>query len=208
MRPIVRIAQNPAGQRTAVLAVLQQNLSIDNRHVDALRRLADAHGTGREVVHDLVRQRAYRVGIEDHDVRHHARLQQATVVQPEDRCRLEGQPPHRRFQRHDLLLAHPFAQQPRAEAEAALELHVRAAIRQTDDRVRVVQDLRDRLVIDVVLAVQERGLQILLDDEIEERVDDALALCLGDLADRHAHETLVLRQHRRAGPSCSPTTCG
>ena len=108
----------------------------------------------------------------------------------------EGQPPHGGFQRHDVLLAHPLAQQAGAEAEAALELHVRAAVRQADDRVRIVQDLRDRFVIDVVLAVQERGVEILLDDEIEEGVDDALALHLGDLADGLAHQALVLRQHR------------
>ena len=43
--------------------------------------------------------------------------------------------------------------------------------------------LLHRLVVDVVLGLQEAGLQLLLDHQIEERVDHALALQLGDLAD-------------------------
>src|SRR5271165_2857302 len=69
VRVVVGIAQHPTGQRAAVLAVFQQNLAVDDRHVDALRRFADAHGAGREVVYDLVRQRTHRVGIENYDVR-------------------------------------------------------------------------------------------------------------------------------------------
>ena len=89
MCAVVAIAQNPAGEGTAMLAVFQQNLAVDDGHVDALRRLTNPHRPGREVMHDLVRQRADGVGIEDHNIRHQARLQQAPVVQPKDRGRFE-----------------------------------------------------------------------------------------------------------------------
>ena len=61
---------------------------------------------------------------------------------------------------------------------------MRAAVAEPDHRVRVSQDLFQRLVVDVVLGLQEAGLELLLDDQVEERVDHALALLLGDLADR------------------------
>ena len=71
-----------------------------------------------------------------------------------------------------------------------------AAIRQPEDRVGIGQDLRHRLVVDVVLGLQEAGVEFLLDDEVEEGVDDALALLLGDLADGLALQPLVLLEHR------------
>src|SRR5277367_217206 len=64
-------------------------------------------------------------------------------------ARLKGQSPHSRFKRHDLLLAHPLAQEPGAEPKSTLELNMCTTIRQADDRVRVIQYLRHRLIIDV-----------------------------------------------------------
>jgi hypothetical protein len=61
---------------------------------------------------------------------------------------------------------------------------MRAAVAEPDHRVGVGQDLLQRLVVDIVLGLQETRLQLLLDNQVEERVDDALALLLGDLADR------------------------
>ena len=104
------------------------------------------------------------------------------------------------LERHDLLVAHPLAQKPRAVAVAAMELDVRAAIRQPDDGVRIGQDLRHRLVVDVVLRLHQARIEILFDDEVEEGVDHALALLLGDLADGLALQPLVLLQHRGLDP--------
>ena len=67
------IAQHAAGQRAGVLAVLQQHLTVHDRHVDADRRLLDAPAAGGEVVHDALRARLHRVRIEQHDVRREAR---------------------------------------------------------------------------------------------------------------------------------------
>ena len=105
-----------------------------------IRRLLDAPAAGGEVVHHALLARLHRVGIEQHDVRRQALAQQAAVADAEQRCRLEGQPPHRLLQRHRLLLAHPLAEQPRRVAVAAVELHVRAAVAQPDERVRIGQD--------------------------------------------------------------------
>ena len=52
-----------------------------------------------------------------------------------------------------------FGEQRGAEAEAALELHMRAAVRQPDDRIRVNQDLRHRRFTEMDLAVQGLGLE-------------------------------------------------
>src|SRR5262249_61748820 len=93
--PVVAVAQDPTGQRPGMPAVLQQNLTVDDGHVDALGRLLDAPGAGREVVYDLERQRAHRVGIEDDDVGRHPGTQQAAIVEPEYRGRIESQPAHR-----------------------------------------------------------------------------------------------------------------
>jgi len=60
-----------------------------------------------------------------------------------------------------------FGEQRGAEAEAALELHMRAAVRQPDDRIRVNQDRRHRRFIEMDLAVQGPGLEVLLDNEVE-----------------------------------------
>src|SRR5204862_8093855 len=126
----------------------------------------------------------------DQDVGDHAGAQQAAVVQAEDRGGFEGQPPHRLFERHDSLLAYPLRQEAGREAIAALELDMRAAIRQADYGIRIGQDLGDRRIIDIVLAMQELGVEVLLDREIEERVDYALVLRLGDLADGVDFDTL------------------
>jgi hypothetical protein len=52
----------------------------------------------------------------------------------------------------------------------------------------------------VSLSHHEAGVQILLDEEIEEGVDDALALSHRDLADGFAFEVLILLEHRGLDP--------
>src|SRR5260221_2307259 len=95
---VISVAQDAAGQRAAMLAVFEQHLAVDDRHMNALRRLLDSLGAGREVVQHFQRQRLHRVGVEDHDIGDHARPQQAAVVEPEDRGRFKGEPAHRRLQ--------------------------------------------------------------------------------------------------------------
>src|ERR1051325_11204568 len=125
---VVRVAQHAAGQVAGVLALFHQHLAVDEGGVDAGRRFLEAPAARREVVDDEFRQRLYRIRIEDRDVGGHAGAQQPAVVEPEMRCRIEGQPPHRVFEAHDLLLAHPLAEEAGREAVAAVELHMRAAI--------------------------------------------------------------------------------
>ena len=66
------------------------------------------------------------------------------------------------------------------------------------------QDLGQRLVVDVVLGLQEAGFELLLDHQVEERVDHPLALLLGDLADRLELHPLVLFEHRLVDPDVVP----
>ena len=65
-----------------------------------------------------------------------------------------------------------------------------------------------RLVVDVVLGLQEAGLQLLLDHQVEERVDHALILHLGDLADGLELQRLVLLQRRFVHPHVVPPGLG
>ena len=44
---------------------------------------------------------------------------------------------------------------------------MRAAVRQPDDRIRVNQDRRHRRFIEMDLAMQGPGLEVLLDNEVE-----------------------------------------
>src|SRR5207245_2259860 len=56
--------------------------------------------------------------------------------------------------------------------------------------------LGDRLVVDIVLAVQPFGVEVFLDREVAQAIDDALALGLGDLAEGLALHPIVLFEHR------------
>ena len=77
---------------------------------------------------------------------------------------------------------------------------MRSAIGQPDDGIRVGQDLRHRVVVDVDFRLDEAGVQVFLDDQIEEGVDDPFALLLGDLADRLAFQAPVLLQDWSVDP--------
>src|SRR5258708_37061850 len=52
---VISVAQDAAGQRAAMLAVFEQHLAVDDRHMNALRRLLDSLGAGREVVQHFQR---------------------------------------------------------------------------------------------------------------------------------------------------------
>ncbi len=81
---------------------------------------------------------------------------------------------------------------------------MRAAVAEPDDGVGMGQDLGQRLVVDIVLGLQEAGFELFLDDEVEEGVDHALLLLLGDLADRLELHPLVLRQLGLVDPHVVP----
>jgi len=178
-----------------MLAVFNQHFAVDDRRHDASRGLLHTPAARREVMHDALGERPHGIGIEDHNIRRHSGPEQAAVVEPQRGSGIKGQPPDRVFERHDLLLAHPFGQEPRAVPVAAMELDMRSAVRQPDDGVRVCEDLGHRFVVDIVLGLHQAGIEVLFHDEVEEGVDDALALLLGDLADRLALQPLVLFQH-------------
>ena len=77
---------------------------------------------------------------------------------------------------------------------------MRTAIRQPNESVRVVQDLPHRLDIDIVLGLHEGRFELLLDDEVEERVDDALVLLLRDIGQGLADHPFVFLERRLLDP--------
>ena len=81
---------------------------------------------------------------------------------------------------------------------------MRTAVAEPDDGVGMGQDLSQRLVVDIVLGLQQAGFELLLDSQIEEGVDDPLALFLGDLADRFELHPLVLFERRLVDPHVVP----
>src|SRR5882724_5419119 len=197
---ILAIPEHAPWERAGVVAVFEQHLAVDDGVMNPSGQLSDAPAAGRKIVHGVLRQRVDGVGIEDRNISREARAEEPTIVDAERRGRLEGQPSHRVLQRHDALLAHPVAEQTRAVAIAPVELHVGAAVGETDIGVGVVEDLRHGRLIDVRSPLQEHGIQMFLDRQIQEGVDDALALSLRHFTNRLALPALVLRQHRLTYP--------
>jgi len=77
-------------------------------------------------VDDVFLARRDRVRIEDDEVGGHARLHEPAVVDAERRGRVVRESPHRVLERHDLLLAHPVAEQPRRVTETRIVDQMRA----------------------------------------------------------------------------------
>src|SRR5712691_631753 len=180
------VAQDASRQRAGMAPVFEQHLAIDDGVVDPLGEFPNAPAPGREVVHGVLRQRVDGVGVEDRDIGGQARTEQPPIIDTERRGRLEGQPPYGVLQGHDALLAYPVAEQPRAVPIAPMELHMGTAIGEADIGVGVVENLGHRLLIHVRGAFQEDGIQMLLDYEIQEAVDNPLALGLRHFSDRFA----------------------
>jgi hypothetical protein len=59
------------------------------------------------------------------------------------------------LQGHNLLLAHPVTQETGAIAIAAMELHVCPTIGEADNGVGIVEDLRHRAFVNIILTVQK-----------------------------------------------------
>ena len=81
-----------------------------------------------------------------------------------------------------------------------MELDVGPTVGEADIGVRVGENLRHRVLVDIRGAFQEHGLQLLLDRQIQEGVDDAFALRLRHFANRFALPRPILGQDGLAHP--------
>src|SRR2546422_5069092 len=190
------VVQHAPRVASRVRPLLEQDLAIDDGVVDTFGQLPHPPAIAREVVDDVLGDRPDGVGIENDEVGGHARLEQAAVVDAEGRGRVEREAAHRQLERHDLLLTDPVAEEPRGIRHVRVELDVRPAVGEPDDCVGAAEDLRHRLGVHVDLAEGEDRSEILLDGQVEERVDRLLALRLRDLGDVLPPEAAVLRQVR------------
>src|SRR5437870_4693619 len=175
-----------------MLAVFQQPHAIDDDMIDPGGDRLDARTTVRKVVHQLARLVRDGLGIEDGDVGHHPRGDEAAIVEVVHPRGLAGEPMDRLFQRHHLLFAHPVTQQSGAVVIAVMRMRTRAAIAGPDHGIVRAEDLLLRLRIGAALDDLEQGVQVLVDGQVEEGIDRALALLLGDVLDALALERLVL----------------
>src|SRR5882672_4505539 len=74
-----RAAHQPAGERAGVLAVLQQDLAVDDGGRDPPAALREAPGAGRQVVDHFRHLGRDGVGIEDDEVGRHALADEAAI---------------------------------------------------------------------------------------------------------------------------------
>ena len=86
--------------------------------------------------------------IVDHDVGRHTFAQPAAITDADGPTQHRREPPVRFFQRHDLLVAHPVGQEVSGIPAQGQELGVRPAIRGADQAQRMLDDRRQRFLID------------------------------------------------------------
>ena len=137
------------------------------------------------------------VGIEDRDVGGLPDREPAAPLDAEQIGRLRRQTLDRLFQRHDLPLAHPGAEQIGRIAGVAQHIDMRAAVAERDQHAGVGQIVGDELLVDVELRQHVADVEPVLERQIEERVERVLAARLRDIGDRPA---LVLLQLGLAAP--------
>src|SRR6266478_5950033 len=102
-----RAAQQLPGACTGVLVVAQDDLAVDYGGHEARGLLLQAPRARWQVVVEMRHQRSDRIGIEYDGIGGVTLAQQSAPGQAPLVCRDEAQHPHRIFQRHRLLLAHP-----------------------------------------------------------------------------------------------------
>ena len=114
------------------------------------------------------------LGIEHHDVGLIALGQPTASTEPEQARRLVGDHLHRDLDRHELPAAEHVTEEPRGVRRAAHAVEVRAGIAAADHRPRVLPRLlaeRPRRVVTIGRNRPEDRAEIVLDDDVEERVE-------------------------------------
>ena len=125
VRPPPRYERSSLPGRVASASSIGQLVLADHGAVDddvahAHRAVGDeALAVGGEVADAAQRAGRDRVVVEHHDVGGLADLERAAVVQAEHRGRLAGELVDRVLERHDVLVAHPVAEQVGREARVA-----------------------------------------------------------------------------------------
>jgi N-acyl-D-aspartate/D-glutamate deacylase len=104
---------------SSMLAVFHQPDAIDDDMIDPDGARIHARSAVRKVIHQLARLGRNGVGVEDGDVGHLPRGDEAIVGEIVLQGRFAGQPVDRLFEGHDLLLAHPVTQQSGAVVQGS-----------------------------------------------------------------------------------------
>src|SRR5437867_8134829 len=123
-------AQDATRKRSGVLALLQHDLAPDDDVMHAFRALHAPGRAGRSVVSHLVLLDADGREIEHHEVGRQAFADQPTIAQPQDARGLEGEPPDGVFERQELAVADPLAQDvARLAGGAEVRVEMRPGVR-------------------------------------------------------------------------------
>src|SRR5260370_6251175 len=159
--------------------------------LDAARRHYDPAAAARQIVaHLATLGRANRVVIENDDIRRHSRQETPALLDAEEIRRLRGQALDRALEAHHLPVAHPRAEQIGAIARVAQHVDMRSTVRKPNHHARIGDQLRDSLLVRVEQRHRVLDLQIVLEPEVEERIDTVLAALLGNRRDGLAFERL------------------
>src|SRR5579875_3499863 len=181
-------ADDLARQGPGQFAALCGNAAIDDDGIDADGAAPDLHRAARKVANRLARLRCDPLRIEDRDVGGLAQGDKAAIDEIVHQRGPAGQPVYGLFERHDLLLAHPIAQQLRAVVLSIGRVRPRAAVAGADHGIARAENCALRLRIVIAVDADELGLQILVERQVEKRIDRALALRAGDFFDAFALE--------------------
>ena len=145
-------AQDPTGERAGVLAVLHEDLAVDDRGVVAGRALHVAAGAVREVVHVLRLREPHAVEVDHVDVGERTGPQHPAVGDAEQVRGVRREPPDRLADRHQAAVADPVGEEEGRLARVHDHADVRAGVGQAQDARRVPQHPLDR----VEVVVEER----------------------------------------------------
>src|SRR6266851_3105909 len=158
--------------------------------LDTARRHHDSAAAARQIVaHLATLGRANRVVIENDDIRSHSRQETPALLDAEEIRRLRGQALDRALEAHHLPVAHPRAEQIGAIARVAQHIDMRPAVGKPTHHARIGDYLRDALLVRVEQRHRVLDLQVVLESEVEERIDAVLAALLGNRRDGLALET-------------------
>src|SRR5262245_42060070 len=92
----------------------------------------------------------------------------------------ECKPSYRLFQGHDAFFAYPVTQKMTTVPVVAVKLHMGTSVGQADVCIGVVKDLVHNLLIGAPLS-QEDCIEVFFHRKVQEGIDDASALRLGEL---------------------------
>ena len=143
-------ADQLSGPGPGLLPLLEDRRARADRHVVAVDMLHQAPSAGRQVEDHLGGMQAQPVEVDDVHVRLHARLQATAIAEAEEIRRLAGLRLHHILERQARparAVAHPVGQHRGVERGIADHPAMRAAVRQAEQGVRILDQLAHDLEI-------------------------------------------------------------